>query len=142
MDFYPAELATPPLALVALLGCPDLHAIVGEFLRAAQKPPINSLGIGEPAMAARLFGEEPMTSCPSILLYFYEALLLTPWVCQASRDDLSCDDQLGEVQTNSVLPCRGQESFHHCAQRSLKHTEGATHSSPLTDSSNACLAAF
>ena len=57
MDFYPAELATPPLALVALLGCPDLHAIVGEFLRAAHKPPINSLGIAEPTMAARLFGE-------------------------------------------------------------------------------------
>ena len=57
MEFYPAELATPPLALVALLGCPDMHGIVGEFLRAAQKPPINSLGIAEPAMAARLFGE-------------------------------------------------------------------------------------
>ncbi len=57
MEFYPAELATPPLALVALLGCPDMHGIVGEFLRAAQKPPINSLGIAEPAMAAPLFGE-------------------------------------------------------------------------------------
>lgn len=60
MDYYPAELATPPLALVALLGCPDLHAIVGEFLRAAHKPPINSLGIAEPTMAARLFGEDAM----------------------------------------------------------------------------------
>ena len=57
MDFFPPEIATPPLALVALLGCPDLHGIVGEFLRAAHKPPINSLGIAEPAMAARLFGE-------------------------------------------------------------------------------------
>lgn len=57
MESYPAELATPPLALVALLGCPDLHGIVGEYLRAAHKPPINSLGIAEPAMAARLFGE-------------------------------------------------------------------------------------
>ena len=33
MNFYPAELVTPPLALVALLGCPKLHAEVGEFLR-------------------------------------------------------------------------------------------------------------
>ncbi len=56
MDFYPAEVATPPLALVALLGCQSLHGIIGEFLRAAQKPPINSLGIGDPAMAARVFG--------------------------------------------------------------------------------------
>ncbi|KAK9904998.1 hypothetical protein WJX75_007420 [Coccomyxa subellipsoidea] len=58
MDYYPAEVATPPLALVALLGCPGLHGIVGEFLRAAHKPPINSLGIGDPAMAARIFGEK------------------------------------------------------------------------------------
>ncbi len=57
MNFFPPEIATPPLALVALLGCPDLHGIVGEFLRAAHKPPINSLGIAEPAMAARLLGE-------------------------------------------------------------------------------------
>jgi hypothetical protein len=56
MEHYPPEIATPPLALVALLGCPGLHSIVGEFLRAAHKPPINSLGIGDPAMAARLFG--------------------------------------------------------------------------------------
>jgi hypothetical protein len=60
MQFFPAEVATPPLALVALLGCPGLHGIVGDFLRAAQKPPINTLGIADPAMAARLFGERPL----------------------------------------------------------------------------------
>lgn len=63
MDYYPAEVATPPLALVALLGCPGLHGIVGEFLRAAHKPPINSLGIGDPAMAGRIFGENMLVRC-------------------------------------------------------------------------------
>ena len=57
MDFYPNEIATPPLALVALLGCPELHATVGEFLRAVHKPPINSLGFGDPLSAGRVFGE-------------------------------------------------------------------------------------
>jgi hypothetical protein len=57
MNFYPAELVTPPLALVALLGCPKLHPGVGEFLRSQQKPPINSLGVADPWSAARLFGE-------------------------------------------------------------------------------------
>ena len=57
MNFYPPELVTPPLALVALLGCPKLHAAIGEYLRSQQKPPINSLGVAEPWAAARLFGE-------------------------------------------------------------------------------------
>jgi hypothetical protein len=56
MNFYPAEVVTPPLALVALLGRPDLHPAAGEFLRSRHKPPINSIGVAEPASAARLFG--------------------------------------------------------------------------------------
>ena len=78
MDFYPAELATPPLALVALLGCPDLHAIVGEFLRAAHKPPINSLGIAEPTMAARLFGEDDDAAMDSHTTSSLEYCLILP----------------------------------------------------------------
>ena len=57
MNFYPAELVTPPLALVALLGYPKLHSSIGEYLRSKQKPPINSLGVAEPWAAARLLGE-------------------------------------------------------------------------------------
>jgi len=53
LDFYPSEVVTPPLALVALLGCPSLHGRVGEYLRAAQKPPINSLGVAAPLRCAR-----------------------------------------------------------------------------------------
>ncbi|KAK9839808.1 hypothetical protein WJX81_003235 [Elliptochloris bilobata] len=62
MEYYASEVVTPPLALVALLGCPALHGRVGEYLRAAQKPPINSLGVAEPSAAPRLFGERKPSS--------------------------------------------------------------------------------
>ncbi|KAL0042524.1 hypothetical protein WJX79_002345 [Trebouxia sp. C0005] len=61
MDYYPPELVTPPLALVALLGCPELHSTVGEFLRSQHRPPINSIGLAEPQSASRLFGERKST---------------------------------------------------------------------------------
>ena len=57
MDFYPTELVTPPLALVALLGYPDVHSTVGEYLRSQHRPPINSIGLAEPQSAVRFFGE-------------------------------------------------------------------------------------
>lgn len=57
MEFYPAELATPPLALVALLGLPDLHSKIGNYLRSNHRPPINSISIPETSGAGRVFGE-------------------------------------------------------------------------------------
>ena len=57
MEFYPAELATPPLALVALLGLPDLHSKIGNYLRSNHRPPINSISVPEPSGAGRIFGE-------------------------------------------------------------------------------------
>ena len=57
MQFYPQELITPPLTLVALLGKAELHSAVGEFLRAQYKPPINSVGLADPQHASRLFGK-------------------------------------------------------------------------------------
>jgi hypothetical protein len=66
LDFYPSEVVTPPLALVALLGCPSLHGRVGEYLRAAQKPPINSLGVADPSAAPRLFGAPAAPARPSM----------------------------------------------------------------------------
>ena len=56
MDTYSSELVTPPLALVALLGCPEMHSTVGEFLRSQHRPPINSIGLADPHSATRLFG--------------------------------------------------------------------------------------
>ena len=83
MDYYPAEVATPPLALVALLGCPGLHGIVGEFLRAAHKPPINSLGIGDPAMAARIFGENILLPPRIAYLQCFLSILLSTVLSKA-----------------------------------------------------------
>ncbi|KAK9807487.1 hypothetical protein WJX72_000478 [[Myrmecia] bisecta] len=57
MNTYPAELVTPPLALVALLGSPELHGAVGEFLRSHHKPPINVIGAADVQSAGRLFGD-------------------------------------------------------------------------------------
>ena len=57
MEFYPAELVSPPLALVALLGNPELQPPLMEFLRAHQRPPVNTVGLADPQMAAKFFGE-------------------------------------------------------------------------------------
>lgn len=44
MEEYPEELRTPPVALVSLVGCPDLHATITAHLHAEQ-PPINALAL-------------------------------------------------------------------------------------------------
>ena len=64
MQFYPQELTTPPLTLVALLGRAELHSAVGEFLRAQYKPPINSVGLADPQHASQLFGKSQ--PCPLV----------------------------------------------------------------------------
>lgn len=56
MEAYPAEIVTPPLALMALLGCPEMHASMHEYLRAHHKPPINSVGVPNPLDVGRVFG--------------------------------------------------------------------------------------
>jgi hypothetical protein len=47
-----ADLTTPPLALVALLGPPSLTGPVAQHLRTAARPPINSLETADPLDAA------------------------------------------------------------------------------------------
>ena len=37
----PAELQTPPLGLVALIGTPSVHAGVGAHLRSELRPPLH-----------------------------------------------------------------------------------------------------
>ncbi|KAF5958133.1 hypothetical protein HYC85_005358 [Camellia sinensis] len=44
MEEYPEELRTPPVALVALVGCPELHAVISTHLHSEQ-PPINTLAL-------------------------------------------------------------------------------------------------
>ncbi|KAK9678673.1 hypothetical protein RND81_11G226600 [Saponaria officinalis] len=44
MEEYPEELRTPPVPLISLVGCSDLHAPISTHLHALQ-PPINSLAL-------------------------------------------------------------------------------------------------
>ena len=57
MDYYPAELVSPPLVLVALLGQSDIQPALQEYFRSHQRPPINTVGLANPLAAAGLFGE-------------------------------------------------------------------------------------
>ena len=62
--FYPVEVVSPPMVLVALLGRADLHAAAGEVLqrRHDREHFINYIGIPDAHGAARLFGERE-SSC-------------------------------------------------------------------------------
>lgn len=44
MEEYPEELRTPPVALAALVGCPELHSSITAHLHGEQ-PPINALAL-------------------------------------------------------------------------------------------------
>ncbi|CAK9135379.1 unnamed protein product [Ilex paraguariensis] len=44
MEEYPEVLRTPPVALVSLVGCPDLHPTITAHLHSEQ-PPINALAL-------------------------------------------------------------------------------------------------
>lgn len=57
MEEYPEELLTPPVPLVALLGVPQLHAQMAEFL-ASQQPAMAALSIPDPSDAGVLGGKE------------------------------------------------------------------------------------
>lgn len=44
MEEYPDELRTPPVSLVSLVGCQDLHTAISTHLHSEQ-PPINTLAL-------------------------------------------------------------------------------------------------
>lgn len=44
MEEYPEEMRTPPVALVSLVGCPELHPSISTHLHSDQ-PPINTLAL-------------------------------------------------------------------------------------------------
>ncbi|CAN0898699.1 Trafficking protein particle complex subunit 11 [Linum grandiflorum] len=44
MEEYPEELRTPPVSLISLVGCPELHALISSHLHSEQ-PPINTLAL-------------------------------------------------------------------------------------------------
>ena len=57
MEYYPQELVSPPLVLVALLGQSEIQPALQEYFRSHQKPPVNTVGLADPLLAARLFGK-------------------------------------------------------------------------------------
>ena len=57
MEFYPAELTSPPVPLVALIGKQELHVSIGDFLRTQNVPRVHSIGIQDAHSAAGTFGE-------------------------------------------------------------------------------------
>lgn len=44
MEEYPEELRTPPVSLISLVGCPELHSLISTHLHSEQ-PPINTLAL-------------------------------------------------------------------------------------------------
>lgn len=56
--YYPQEHRTPPLPLVALLGCVELHKDVGDYFIQQLRPPLVALGCTEPLeqFVPRAFG--------------------------------------------------------------------------------------
>ena len=44
MEEYPEELRTPPVALISMVGCPELHSQISTHLLSDQ-PPINTLAL-------------------------------------------------------------------------------------------------
>ena len=58
MEVYPPEPTSPPVPLVALIGRPDLHILIGDFLRTQNSPRVLSLGMPDPLQAAARLGKQ------------------------------------------------------------------------------------
>ena len=58
-QYYSPEHRTPPLPLIALIGCPEHHKDVGDFFVQHLRPPLVSLSSTEPVeqFVPRAFGE-------------------------------------------------------------------------------------
>lgn len=54
-ELLPAELRTPPLGLVALVGNSTVHAAVSAHLRTELRPPLHSLSVATVDTVAQLF---------------------------------------------------------------------------------------
>ncbi|GLT72909.1 hypothetical protein SLA2020_448040 [Shorea laevis] len=54
MEEYPEELRTPPVSLIAVVGCPELHSTLSRYLHSEQ-PPINTLALPDFSKTSLLF---------------------------------------------------------------------------------------
>ncbi|CAL1366675.1 unnamed protein product [Linum trigynum] len=57
MEEYPEELRTPPVTLVSLVGCPELHAHISSHLH-SEKPPINTLALPDFSKISVIFSDK------------------------------------------------------------------------------------
>ncbi|XP_065857496.1 uncharacterized protein [Euphorbia lathyris] len=64
MEDYPEELRTPPVSLIALAGCPDLHSHISSHLHSEQ-PPINTLALPDLSKISLLLSSTKNHSAPS-----------------------------------------------------------------------------
>jgi hypothetical protein len=62
MEQYPSELTSPPVPLVALIGKPELHPALGDFLRSQNVPRVHSIGIPDAHSTAGTFGAQAMAT--------------------------------------------------------------------------------
>ena len=53
MEDYPEELRTPPVSLVSIVGCPELHPSISAAL-SSQQPPMNTMALPDFAKASIL----------------------------------------------------------------------------------------
>jgi len=58
MNTYPVEYKSPPLPLIAFVGCPELHKDIGTFFSQVLRPPLLSLGVADASeqLLTRVFG--------------------------------------------------------------------------------------
>jgi hypothetical protein len=70
MNQLAAELRTPPLPVLALINCPELHKDIGTYFNATLRPPLFFVSLPEAneTVLARLFGECAGTTHPPLLL--------------------------------------------------------------------------
>lgn len=57
MESYGAELTSPPLPLVALIGPPEALPPLADYLRTQHAPRLQSIGVPDAHSAAGAFGE-------------------------------------------------------------------------------------
>ncbi|XP_017969396.1 PREDICTED: trafficking protein particle complex subunit 11 [Theobroma cacao] len=61
MEEYPEELRSPPVRLVALVGCPEQHGLISSHLL-TQQPPINTLALPDLSKLSLLLQHNPSKS--------------------------------------------------------------------------------
>jgi hypothetical protein len=126
MQGLPPELSSPPVQLVALVGRPDLHVAIGEFLRTQNTPRLQSIGIAEPAGLAAAIGEMGAIDEPRSSLIPAAALFQTPSVDAGTKKPPSRTDRpargilkVRATALRATLPCR-----------SVRRGRGGAHCTP------------